>query len=346
MKLLVIMGLIFSMSAMSEVDQLRSLSNTFSKIAKSASPAVVFIETTVQSRQVNRRDPRDLFGPFFGHPGFPGGRGAPPEEAHGQGSGFVISSDGLILTNNHVVKDATEVIVHFYNKKKVKAKVIGTDRHTDIALLKVDLDNLPTLKLANSKKVEVGEWVIALGSPFGLSHSLTAGIVSATGRNSVGISNYENFIQTDAAINPGNSGGPLINLDGEVVGMNTAIFSRSGGYMGIGFAIPSNMISDIKTQLYEKGEVQRGYLGVAIASDEETKGIIVSAVSEIGPAQKSGLRAGDIITSFDGIKTEDIAEFRNLVAKTRPNSKATLEIKRNGVKRELSVRIGELPNQI
>ena len=228
----------------------------------------------------------------------------------------------------------------------MKAKVIGTDRHTDIALLKVDLDNLPTLKLANSKKVEVGEWVIALGSPFGLSHSLTAGIVSATGRNSVGISNYENFIQTDAAINPGNSGGPLINLDGEVVGMNTAIFSRSGGYMGIGFAIPSNMISDIKTQLYEKGEVQRGYLGVAIASDEETKGIIVSAVSEIGPAQKSGLRAGDIITSFDGIKTEDIAEFRNLVAKTRPNSKATLEIKRNGVKRELSVRIGELPNQI
>ena len=276
------------------ISELKNIGKAFTKVAKSSSPAVVFIQTQGSANEYRRRD----YHPFFSPP-------TKKDRPLGQGSGFVISSEGHIVTNNHVIDGANKVSVTFLDGKKVIAKVLGRDKHTDIALIKVDLENLPYMKFADSKKVEVGEWVIALGNPFGLSHSLTAGIVSAIGRNSVGIANYENFIQTDAAINPGNSGGPLINLDGEAVGMNTAIFSRSGGYMGIGFAIPANMVKAIVSQLMDNGSVERGFLGVSIADlDEEMvkslrlnvrKGVFINDVGMDSPAFRAGIKRGDVV---------------------------------------------------
>ncbi|HEX71787.1 MAG TPA: trypsin-like serine protease, partial [Candidatus Hydrogenedentes bacterium] len=253
---------------------LEELSDAFSQLAESASEAVVFINV---SKEMKRNTapfsgpfgafPDDFFERFFG-PGNPwqrppqrkdpGGRQVP----YGQGSGFIISSDGHIVTNHHVVGDADTITVHLADNRKMEAELVGSDPNTEIAIIKIDAKDLPTLPLADSDQLRVGEWVVAIGSPFGLSHSVTAGIVSARGRGNVGIADYADFIQTDAAINPGNSGGPLLNLQGSVVGVNTAIFSRSGGYMGIGFAIPINMVKYIYDQLRENGEISRGYLGV------------------------------------------------------------------------------------
>ena len=320
----------------SGLEEVRSLGKAFNSVAQKSSPKVVFIET--ESRQ---RVDRDLhqYDPF-------GFRQAPREKRGGQGSGFVISSDGHIVTNNHVVADARRVYVTFVSGKKVVAKIIGTDKHTDIALLKIDLEELPYMKLADSGKVSVGEWVLALGNPFGLSNSLTAGIISATGRSSVGIANYENFIQTDAAINPGNSGGPLINLEGEAIGMNTAIFSRSGGYMGIGFSIPANMIKNIITQLKDKGEVTRGYLGISIKEREGGGGIYIKSVAYGAAASNAGIRMGDVINKIDNEKIKNLNSFRNLIAEKTPGDKVRLEIQREGVASNITVKVGKLPAQV
>jgi serine protease Do len=272
----------------------------------------------------------------------------------GQGSGFIISKDGYILTNNHVVGDADKVTVKLLDGREFTAKTIGTDVHSDVAVIKIDGKDLPMLQMGDSDTLEVGEWVVAIGNPFGLSHTLTVGVVSAKGRSSVGIADYENFIQTDAAINPGNSGGPLVDLDGRVVGMNTAIFSRNGGYMGIGFAIPINMAKAIKDQLIQTGSVTRGYLGIVIQDLtpelaksfglKDNQGILVSQVSEDSPAAKAGLKQGDVIVEFAGKPVEKVGAFRNGVALKAPGSKEELTVLRSGKRKTFSITIGKLPD--
>lgn len=257
------------------------------------------------------------------------------------------------MTNNHVVGDADKVTVQLLDGREFDAEIVGTDPPTDVALIKIKADEkFPFLTLGNSDQLEVGDWVLAFGNPFGLSHTLTAGIVSAKGRSGIGLNDYENFIQTDAAINPGNSGGPLVNLDGEVVGMNTAIFSRSGGYMGIGFAIPINMAQGIRKQLVQHGSVTRGRLGVLIQDMDKNlaesfgidqrEGILVAQVMEDSPADKGGLKQGDVILELDGTKVEKVATFRNKIALTAPGTKVSLQILRDGKKDTLEVEIGAM----
>ncbi len=333
----------------------------FSSVVKKAGPAVVYIgvEKTAKGFGGQGQDPSDLFndpffqrffGPQFQHPK------QPPREfkQRGAGSGFIISSDGLILTNNHVVENADTIKVRLADEREFTAEVIGTDPQSDVALIKIDGKNLPTLPLGDSDKLEVGEWVIAIGSPFELSQTVTVGVVSAKGRSSIGINDYENFIQTDAAINPGNSGGPLLNIHGEAVGINTAIFSRSGGYMGIGFAIPVNMAKNIQQQLQNEGKVTRGWLGVVIQDInedlarsfdlEKVEGILVAEVAEDSPAQKAALKQGDVILSLNGTQLNDVADLRNRIAMIQPDSKVTLQIIRDGRKKSIDVVIGEQPS--
>ena len=344
------------------IENLRETGKAFASVARQASPAVAFIQvekTVDQQPSVQFFSPfgDDFFNRFFGIPS--------PEEQHryhqkprqqrmvGQGSGFIISKDGYILTNNHVVGNADKVTVKLLDGREFTAKTIGTDPHSDVAVIKIDATDLPMLEIGDSDAIEVGEWVVAIGNPFGLSHTLTVGVVSAKGRSSVGITDYENFIQTDAAINPGNSGGPLVDLDGRVVGMNTAIFSRSGGYMGIGFAIPINMAKAIKDQLIQTGSVTRGYLGIVIqdlTADlaksfgiKEHKGILVAKVSEDSPAEKGGLKQGDVIVEFSNKPVDKVGSFRNLVALTAPGSKEKMVVLRNGKPKTLSITIGKLP---
>jgi len=350
------------------IENLRQSGKAFSYVAKKVSPAVVFIqvEKTVKNQPMEFSSPFGKGGPFgddflkhFFGPSFPGQQRqfqVPQQQQRivGQGSGFIISKDGYILTNNHVVSDADKVTVKLEDGREFIAKTIGTDPHTDVAVIKIDAKNLPVIPLGDSDKLEVGEWVVAIGNPFGLSHTLTVGVVSAKGRSSVGLADYENFIQTDAAINPGNSGGPLVDLDGRVIGMNTAIFSRSGGYMGIGFAIPINMIKAVKKQLVKAGRVIRGYLGIVIQNMtpelaksfglDDHKGILVAQVSENSPAEKAGLKQGDVIVEFDGKTVEKVSPFRNNVAFKKPGSKQKITILRNGKQKTLSVTIGELPD--
>ncbi len=345
------------------IDSLRQTGKAFAAVAKKVSPAVVFIqvEVSVQNRSANElTSPFDdeFFRRFFG-PSFPGQRlprQAPPQRhTTGQGSGFIVSADGYILTNNHVVGDADKITVKLEDGREFIAKTIGTDPHSDVALIKIDAEGLPMLELGDSDVLDVGEWVVAIGSPFGLTHTLTVGVVSAKGRNSVGLADYENFIQTDAAINPGNSGGPLVDLDGRVVGMNTAIFSRSGGYMGIGFAIPINMIKSIKSQLVDSGSVTRGYLGVVIQNLTPDlansfgldlhRGVLVAEVSEGSPAERAGLKQGDVIVSFDSKEVEAVGPFRNRVALNRPGSSKTITVLRKGERLKLTVTIGKLPEE-
>ncbi len=271
--------------------------------------------------------------------------------SRGMGSGVIVSAEGHILTNNHVVQGADEVTVVLGDKRKLKAQVVGTDPETDLAVIKVDAHNLIPAVLGDSDKVEVGDWVLALGSPFGLKETVTAGIISATGRGNVGIAIYEDFLQTDAAINPGNSGGPLVNLRGEVIGINTAIASRSGGNMGVGFAIPSNMARRIMEQLMHEGHVDRGYLGVYLQplTDElarsfgvepGTKGALVGDVIPDGPAEAAGLKPGDIITRFDGERIESADALRHRVANTKAGAKVQVEFLRNGKPQKATVTLG------
>jgi serine protease Do len=339
-------------------------SKAFSSVVKKAGPAVVHVAVEKATTSKNMGQfPSDLFNdPFFERffgPQFRQPRANPKQEnkrsskQKAAGSGFIIASDGFILTNNHVVEDADKITVRLADKREFTAKVVGTDPQSDVAIIKIDGKDLPILPLGNSDALEVGEWVIAIGSPFELSQTVTVGVVSAKGRNRMGITDYENFIQTDAAINPGNSGGPLLNIRGEAVGMNTAIFSRSGGYMGIGFAIPINMAKSIEQQLRKGGKVTRGWLGILIqdVSEELAKsfghkmsgGALISEVTENSPAKKSGLLQGDIVIAIDGVPVTDVADLRNKIAMVPPNTNLPLRIIRDGKEKDLVVTVGEQP---
>jgi serine protease Do len=269
------------------------------------------------------------------------------------GSGVIVDTSGYILTNYHVIKGADEIKVKLYDKRVFDGTVIGFDAKTDIAVVKIKADGLRAIKWGDSDKLKVGETVIAIGNPYGLNLTVTSGIVSATGRANVGISDYEDFIQTDAAINPGNSGGPLVNVKGELVGINTAIFSTTGGYQGIGFAIPSNMAKVVMDNLIKHKKVVRGWLGVTVQDIDtemakslqmkELKGAVITDVHEGSPAEKAGLMRKDIIISFDGKEVEDSAHLRNLVVSTPPGKTVKLEIIRNGKVYSITTTIGELP---
>ncbi len=340
------------------LESLRQTGQAFRSVAKKVSPAVVFIkvEKDVSDQQMSEFSPfdDDFFRRFFGQPPHFQAPAHPRQKRRsvGQGSGFIISPDGYILTNNHVVGDADRVQVQLQDGREYRAKIVGTDPPTDLAVIRIDESDLPFLRLGDSSRLEVGDWVLAVGNPFGLSHSLTAGIVSAKGRSGIGLNDYEDFIQTDAAINPGNSGGPLVNLDGEVVGINTAIFSRSGGYMGIGFAIPINMAKRVREQLVEKGQVTRGQIGAYIQDMtqelaesfglEEAEGVLISQVIEDSPAEKAGLRQGDVILEADGKKVGKVGTFRNRIALTAPGTRVTFGILRDGKRKDVVVTVGRL----
>ncbi len=349
----------------------KAVSTAFAQVAEKASPAVVFIEVDAEAntqQMPQGMDPGDLFERFFG-PGMPNGpwrqlpqgRGEQQNEQqneqqsnrlvpYGQGTGFIITPDGYIITNHHLVGDAKRVRVKLSDGREFEAKIIGSDADTEVALVKIEGDALPTLPLGDSDKLLVGEWVVAIGSPFGLSHTVTTGIVSAKGRGNVGIVDYADFIQTDAAINPGNSGGPLVNLDGEVVGVNTAILSRSGGSMGIGFAIPSNMVKYVKDQLIEKGAVTRGFLGIGIQNltpelaqwfgIQEGNGVLVSEVSPGSPAEKAGIQRDDVVIEYEGVPAKEIGSFRSRVASTAPGTSVKIVLMRGGERMEKTIEIG------
>jgi serine protease Do len=358
------------------IENLRETGKAFASVARTVSPSVVFIQVEGKASgsavtgfpsPFGDRSPfnDDLFKRFFGDR-FPGIPHSPRSEMPrgerrtiSQGSGFVFATkDGLlsdqsyILTNNHVVEDADKIRVKLQDGREFDAKIEGRDPQSDVAVLVINTGGLPALSLGDSSKLEVGEWVVAIGNPFGLSHTLTVGVVSAKGRTSLGINDYEDFIQTDAAINPGNSGGPLVNLDGEVVGINTAIFSRSGGYMGVGFAIPINLAKAIANQLMDGGEVTRGYLGIVIQALtpelaesfglDQNLGILIAQVSEDSPAAQAGLRQGDVIVAYQGKPVTDVGRFRNQVSLTSPGSREQLTIVRDGKRRGITVTIGTL----
>ncbi len=345
----------------------------FASLVQQHGPAVVNISTkgkrvSLGARGMSPNDPMFEFFRRFGIPGMPGVPGGPGDRAApqdgdedgpsfrqpgGEGSGFIVSIDGLVLTNAHVVKDAEEITVKLTDRREFKAKLIGLDEATDVAVLRIDAKGLPTVRLGDPKKIRPGEWVFAIGSPFGFENSVTAGIVSSTGRGLGGQeSRFVNFIQTDVAVNPGNSGGPLFNLDGEVVGINSQIYSRSGGYMGISFAIPIDLATDIQRQLVANGRVARGRIGVAIGevnSDiaegfglDRPRGALVNSVEPGGPAAKAGLREGDIILSANGRLIERSEELPTVIGLIRPGTDATLEVWRDRAVKRLPVRVGEL----
>jgi serine protease Do len=358
----------FLLMSLSSLAQASSLPD-FTELVEKQSPAVVNISTTqkIEHPKVSRM-PRgmpeqipegpfgDLFRHFFGEQGrgfgAPGGPGGEPREAKSLGSGFIISADGYVMTNNHVVKDATEILVRLSDRRELVAKVIGSDARSDIALLKVDADNLPVVKIGDSSHLKVGEWVLAIGSPFGFDHTVTAGIVSAKGR-SLPRENYVPFIQTDVAINPGNSGGPLFDLDGSVVGINSQIYSRTGGFMGLSFAIPIDMAMKVVEQLKDGGKVARGWLGVLIQDVtrelaesfgmDKPRGALVAKVLDDSPAEKAGLEVGDVITRFNGEPVVRSSNLPPLVGISPVGKKVRVEILRKGKTKILKVKLGELP---
>lgn len=290
-----------------------------------------------------------------GIPGIPGQNGEPQPDYKSQslGSGFIISNDGYILTNAHVVNGADEVIIKLSDKREFKAKIVGADKRTDVALIKIDATGLPKANIGDPNKLKVGEWVAAIGAPFGLENSMTAGIVSAKGR-ALPQENFVPFIQTDVAINPGNSGGPLYNLNGEVVGINSQIYSRSGGSMGLSFSIPIDVAIDVSNQLKASGKVTRGWLGIAIQEltkelaesfgMKNTNGALVAGVEKNSPAEKGGLEAGDVILKFDGKLITTSADLPRAVGATKPGKMAAVEILRKGSSKTLNVGVGEMTN--
>jgi serine protease Do len=328
----------------------------FTELAEKQGPAVVNVSTTSSGRSA-RGGPRlpnvpedDPFYEFFRRfmPQVPGPR---EFESQSLGSGFIISSDGYVLTNTHVVESADEITIKLNDKREFKAKVIGTDRKTDIALLKIEATGLPTVKVGDPSRLKVGEWVVAIGSPFGFENTVTAGIVSAKGR-SLPQENFVPFIQTDVAVNPGNSGGPLFNLRGEVIGINSQIYSRTGGFMGLSFAIPIDVAMDIQQQLRTVGKVTRGRIGVGIqpVTKEMAEsfglpkptGALVNAVEAGSPADKAGLQVSDVILRFDGKPVTSADDLVRFVGNTKPGSKVQLQIWRAKTQRDLSVTIGEM----
>jgi serine protease Do len=335
----------------------------FTQLVEQASPAVVNISTTQRSSGVSRMMPKgwempdlpegnplnDLFRHFFDE----NGPMAPEHGARSLGSGFIISEDGLVLTNHHVIEDAEEIIVRLSDRRELKASVIGSDPRSDIALLRIDSDNLPVVNIGGSEKLKRGQWVLAIGSPFGFDHSVTAGIVSATGR-SLPNENYIPFIQTDVAINPGNSGGPLFDMEGRVVGINSQIYSRTGGYMGLSFAIPIEMAMEVVAQLKESGHVRRGWLGVLIQDVtrdlaesfgmERPHGALVSRVLPDSPAAEAGFEVGDIIVSFDGQSVDRSGSLPPIVGRSAVGGEVPVEVIRNRGRLTLRVTLGELPD--
>ena len=324
----------------------------FTELVDKQGPAVVNVSTTSTARGGEAQSPvpeDDPFYDFFRRFGPPQPR---DYETRSLGSGFIVSTDGYILTNAHVVDMADDVTVKLNDKRELKARVIGADKRTDVAVIKIEATGLPAVKIGDPEKLRVGEWVLAIGSPFGFESTVTAGIVSAKGR-SLPQENYVPFIQTDAAINPGNSGGPLFNVKGEVVGINSQIYSRTGGFMGLSFAIPIDVAMDISNQLRTAGRVSRGRIGVVI--QEVTKelaesfglpkaaGALVNSVEKGGPAEKAGIETSDVILKFDGKTIASSADLPRIVAQSRPGSKATAQIWRKGAARDVAITVGEMP---
>ncbi len=339
---------------------LEQTSQAFTDIADKAMPATVYIKAEiVQSAPMQEfSNPFDMFGDEFFRRFFGGGGGFNqqlPRESQPQmagGSGFLISSDGYLVTNNHVIKDAANITVVLNDGREYEATVKGSDPRTDLALLKIDEKDLPFLTFGDSDGLKIGEWVVAIGNPFGIGTTLTAGIVSAKGRQDLGIASYEDFIQTDAAINPGNSGGPLLNLHGQVMGVNTAIFTRSGGYMGIGLSIPSQMAQTVIEQIMETGMVKRGYLGVVLQpvdkdfasaiEFENQDGVLVAEVMKGSAADKAGLCQGDIILQCNDHPAKSVSKLRKEIAMLNPGTEISLQILRNKKKNVVKVTLGSL----
>jgi len=343
-------------------------SNGFTEVAKAVTPAVVNITTVTAGKASDGRDIpdelRERMEEYFGGPGGPfgprgfrGPQGPGEPRDHrggGQGSGVIVSSDGYILTNNHVIDGARTVTITLPDKREFTGKIIGADPKTDLAVVKIEAQSLPAVAWGDASKLQVGEYVLAVGNPFGLNSTVTLGIVSALGRGRMGITQYEDFIQTDAAINPGNSGGALVNTKGELVGINTAIFSQTGGYQGVGFAVPTSMSKPIYESLIKNGKVVRGFLGVSIQDltqdlaksfgIKDAKGALVSDIKEEGPAGQGGLKQGDIITSYQGSPVEDSVILQREVTKTPVGTKVTIRVMRDGHEKDLTVTIGEQPD--
>ncbi len=333
----------------------------FTEMVKENGDAVVNVSTTQKAPDLNKQFQgqempdgvpphlEDFFRHFFKGPG---GRGYQPKESKSLGSGFIISSDGYVLTNHHVVKDADEIIVKLKDRRQLIAKLIGSDESTDIAVLKVEANDLPVVKQGESSRLQVGEWVLAIGTPFGFEQSVTAGIVSAKGRSLPG-GNYVPFIQTDVAINPGNSGGPLFNMGGEVIGVNSQIYSRSGGYMGLSFAIPIDVAMNVVEQIKDKGSVSRGWLGVQIQDVtrelaesfkmDRPYGALVSRVISGSPSEKAGLKIGDVIVEFNGHEIDTSSELPPIVGLTPVGKDVKVKVIREGGKKSVKVEIGLLP---
>lgn len=333
----------------------------FTELVAENGAAVVNISTINNKKQPQAKLPPnmqipegtpfdDLFKHFFGQPG----AGPQPHKSHSLGSGFVLSSDGYILTNHHVIKDADEIIVRFSDRNELEAKVLGSDERSDVALLKVESTNLKAVKLGNSADLQVGEWVLAIGSPFGFDHSATAGIVSALGR-SLPSDSYVPFIQTDVAINPGNSGGPLFNLDGEVIGINSQIYSRTGGFMGVSFAIPVDVVMNVVAQIKSQGYVSRGWLGVVIQDVtrelaesfglKKPHGALISRIMPNSPASKAGFEPGDVILKFDGKKVDSSSALPPIVGSTAIGKTVSVIVMRQNKRTTLQVVIEQLPEQ-
>jgi serine protease Do len=342
---------------------LKRMSNAFASVMERVSPGVVGIQAEKRiSRPAQEKvssEPLDPFGQDFFEYLFrrrtPQEGSAPREYVRKSlGSGFIISEDGYVLTNNHVIAEADKIMVDLVDGRTVDAEVVGTDPESDVAVIRIKGDKLTPVALGNSDVLEVGEWVLAVGNPLGLSHSVTAGIVSAKGRSGFNVTTYENFIQTDAAVNMGNSGGPLVNLNGEVIGMNTFILGPAGGNIGIGFAIPINAAKDVAAQLVKTGAVERGYLGV-VPQDltaelaeafglKGTKGAVIAQVTEDSVADRAGLLHGDVVPQFDGVVIDSASQFRNLVASRKPGDSVGIVILRDGQRRTITVTLDKRPN--
>ena len=358
-----LVGLWLAVLSLSVFAQARELPD-FTRLVEEQGASVVNISTTQAARRsalpqvpgMEDDEVMEFFRRFVPRqpPGQGPERGPGRPESRSLGSGFILSADGYILTNAHVVDSADEINVKLTDKREFKAKVIGADKRTDVALIKIEGTSLPMVKFGDPNKLKVGEWVVAIGAPFGFENTVTAGIVSAKGR-SLPQENFVPFIQTDVAINPGNSGGPLFNMRGEVVGINSQIYSRTGGFMGLSFAIPIDVAIDIQKQLREKGRVARGRIGVVIQEVtrdlatsfglDRARGALVNSVEKGSPADKAGVEATDIIVSFDGKAVENSSDLPRLVGSTRPGSTSTLEVWRKGATKKLSLTVGELQEE-
>ena len=330
---------------------MQEFSETFAAIAEKVRPSVV----QIRSKRVVRTAQQRFFNPFEEFFGGSPPRNPEPRPDRGLGSGVIVSEDGYILTNNHVVENSDELTVLLSDERRAKAEIVGLDPRTDLAVIKVDFDNLPVLSFGDSDKLRVGEWVMAVGNPFGFNHTVTAGIVSAKGRGRILEPNsYENFIQTDAAINPGNSGGALVDLEGNLMGINTAIYSRTGLSQGIGFAVPANMARNIMTRLVTDGRISRGYLGVVIANLdadlaasmglESAAGVLINNIVEDGPAIDSDLQVEDVVVALDGRDVKDMDGLRNRIADIAPGTEVELKVVRDGEPQTIVIELGELPD--